>query len=363
MADDYRDHITQARDLLELASQTAEGRAAVKRWTGQVAAALPDEDPEDASASEPGTAWNENALARGGLTQEQLVGLSETGDPGCELYPAALSDHYATSPAPGVHDNGRQQAMDYDEADLRFWHAQDEVARLSLLTQGGPARPSYAGVQLSEPAGRDELDAADLTLATFELAARAGSEVTFSDAADAVDELALSRSPRDVGTPSARAGALAELARRLPAADDPADEEAALALARQGEVSRIARQYYGRGAGEDPRVAEIVERNGDVLSDYPRGRGQTYVAQLEDEDPTDRKAPRRGGQVHSEVARYLAQADALLGREDPHGANRTTPVKSALQREAEEQRARAGHAPGLRSITDRHRGALRTGVS
>jgi len=327
--EDYRDRIAEARDLLELAAQTPEGRQAVKRWTGQVSAALPDEDPgEDPDvlpASEGGTVtWNQNALARSGLT----VALSETADgPAVELYPELAG------PDPDVHDNGRSDMPQYDAEQVREAYLADEVARLGFMAQDrGPRRPSYAGVQLSEPAARDELDDETLTAATFELAARTGGEVTFAELADAADELALSVSPRSAGSPAARATALAELARRLPAMDAGAEAEA-VGLARRREIGRLTGQPW-----TDPRVADIVARNPDMLSDTPR-RMPTHLAVIEDEDPVDRTNPRRGGQVHPEVARILRQHGVLVGF-DP---STTTRPKSQAQKDREERRARRGH--------------------
>jgi hypothetical protein len=77
---------------------------------------------------------------------------------------------------------------------------------------------------------------------------------------------------------------------------------------------------------------------------------------IEDEPLTDRRQPAAGGLMHPEVERILRQHGLLIG----WSPNTVTPVKSAQRREAEEQRARAGHQPGQRSITDLHRGAMRT---
>ena len=166
---------------------------------------------------------------------------------------------------------------------------------------------------------------------------------------DAATELALSRSPEDAGTPASRAAALAELAGHFPDEERPEDVE----LARQREIDRLTSQ-----PGTDGRVADLVRRHPDMLAEQPR-RGLTHVTTVEDEDPTDHAAPRRGAVMHPEVERILRQHGVLLGWDQ----NTTTRPKSAAQREAEERRARAGHQAGRFSIQELHRAAMRSAHS
>lgn len=277
--------------------------------------------------------WNEAALSRSGLG---VVAASEAA--GCELWPDTRprvpAGEVSTPPA----------APEYDNAALReAWQA-DEVARLGLQVQSG-VRVQPATVGFSAPGGDDDhLDDDVIRTATFDLAGRLG--VSFGLVADAVDELAASRDPSD------RAAALVELA------------------ARAGGVSRTAREHMGEGAGLDPRVAEIIARNGDVLSEYPARpapwlgeagrRGQWHVTVVEDEDDyTDRRQPSRGGVAHPEVARMLREHGALMGI----NPNTVYPVRPAREREAAEQRARPGHQAGLFSMQQLRRGALRSATS
>ncbi len=106
---DYQDRISEARDLLEMAAQTPEGRAAVRRWAGQVADALPEGEPP-ATTVDAAAEW-EAAQARRAAqvaAAEQMgyanLALSETGD-AVELYLADTGPgHYDTGlyPGPGI---------------------------------------------------------------------------------------------------------------------------------------------------------------------------------------------------------------------------------------------------------------------
>ena len=52
MPDDYRDHILEARELLELAAQSAAGRHEIRKWAAEVAAALDQQEAENDPAAE-----------------------------------------------------------------------------------------------------------------------------------------------------------------------------------------------------------------------------------------------------------------------------------------------------------------------
>jgi hypothetical protein len=164
---DYRDHIAQARELLELAARAgAEGRAAVRSWAQQVADALPPGDEPDA-VLDPAEEWRAAQVRAAQALGYTTVALSETGPAGIELYPDdRAAGHYDDGlyPGPGAPDNGGH--MQYDAAAIARAQAEDEVARYGLMLQSGrPARPQYAGLPLSQPAP-DEADDADLVLAT-----------------------------------------------------------------------------------------------------------------------------------------------------------------------------------------------------
>ena len=63
----HREHISQARDLLELAAQTPEGRRDLRGWLGLVLESLGREDGQDVPASQDDrTTWSRRALARTG---------------------------------------------------------------------------------------------------------------------------------------------------------------------------------------------------------------------------------------------------------------------------------------------------------
>jgi hypothetical protein len=325
MDGEHREHITQARDLLELAAQTPEGRADLRGWLGQVMQALGREDgTQDAPDGQDGTAWNRRALARSGLT----VALSAEGGEPQVLY---LAGDESTDG--GAHDNGGQAMPQYTEAELREAYLADEVARLSLVAMGGPQRPQYAGLSVPEPAQADELDDADLAGAALELSARTGGQASFGDIADAADELALSRDADEGTTLAVRASALGELARSIPGGD-PSELEIEMAARR--EVGRLTGQD---GPVLDGRVADIVARNRDLLSETPRGPGH-HLDVIEDEDPTDHANPSRGGAIHPEVRRILEQHGVLVGYDG--GSERIRPKSPAL-RAAERRRARPGH--------------------
>jgi hypothetical protein len=179
----------------------------------------------------------------------------------------------------------------------------------------------------------------------MEVAARVGQGATYGMVADAADELA-------GGEPGRRADALLSLAQRFPGGS-PAADELELDLARQREVDRLS-----TATPDDPRVLEIIQRNPSILSRAPR-RGQQHLSAVEDlgEDPTDRRAPSRGGDVHPEVDRLLREHGLLLGL-DP---NTVHPVKSARERERAQRRASTRR--GLFGTEQLHRQAMRSATS
>ena len=66
MGREHRRHINEARELLELAAQTPEGREDLRGWLGQVLEALGREDgAQDVPAGQgSAAAWSQRALAR-----------------------------------------------------------------------------------------------------------------------------------------------------------------------------------------------------------------------------------------------------------------------------------------------------------
>ena len=83
---DYRQHIEGARDLLELAAQTPEGRAAVRRWAGEVADSLPEHEPPDA-VPDPEAEWRAAQLRAAQQLGYENLALSETGRAGHRAVP------------------------------------------------------------------------------------------------------------------------------------------------------------------------------------------------------------------------------------------------------------------------------------
>jgi hypothetical protein len=333
---DYREHIEGARDLLELAAQTPEGRAAVRRWAGQVADALPPEEPDP--VLDPAAEQRRAAQVRAAQELGYDVALSDETS-------GAVTLHYASGlyPGPGQSpDNGGQPMQPYDlDASVQAL-VDDEIARYGLMLQTGrSARPQYAGLQLSRPPAREEVDDADIITTTLELASQA--DATFAECAAFV-------AGRAGGDPSRRAAELVRLARQLPDVSS-AVIEADLDLARQREVDRLSTV-----PPDDPRVLEIIERNPGVLSRAPR-RGQQHLSAIEDEDHTDHRQPSRGGEVHPEVDRLLREHGLLLGL-DP---NTRHPAPSARERERAQRRASTRR--GLFSAEELHRQAMRSAAS
>ena len=248
--------------------------------------------------------------------------------------------------------------MQYDMAALHQAAVQDEVDRYSLMMDGrrpGPARPEYAGLQLSEPLPLEEADEQDIVQATMQLASRIGNGCSFRD----VSEVAFSGGTGD------RAAALVDLAQRFaPATPSPAAGALDLELARQREAEGVWRRHVTGQQGQelDARVADIVRRNPGMLADTPRHRGgQTHVSVSWEDGGYDKYAdqpstgqPAKGGVLHPEVERIAREHGLYFG-----GVNETCPVPSARERERQERRARAGHQGGLYDIPQWHRGATR----
>jgi hypothetical protein len=379
---DYREHISEARDLLELAAQSPEGRAAIRKWAADVTAALDQQEAEEEAGPDPAAEWRD-AQAEAARDLGYDVALSETGGAGIELYPAVPGGDPALMLA-GQYDNSGLAAdggtmRQYTEAELYQAAAQEEIDRYALQMQGrrpGPARPQYAGLRLPEPWQLDEADADDIVAATMDLAARAGERATFRLCAEAVDELSLSRTPETSGEQSSRAAALVSLAGRFPGSGSPAGDELELELARQREIDRISREHIGsrrdriaRALGAMPSEAEtaeeevdsIVERHRDMLSHEPRQGRTTMTSDREYNrygEPADRITggqPRKGGVMHPEVERLAREHGLYLG---PPAGNETYPVPSAAERERQQRRATTRR--GLFSIQELHRQALRS---
>jgi hypothetical protein len=370
---DYRDHIEQARDLLELAAQSPEGRAKIREWAADVTAAL---DQQEAEAADPAA---ERRAAQVQAAQDlgyANIALSETGGAGTGLYPDVPGAGLGLAGAAG--DGG---TMQYDPAAIYQAAAQDEIDRYALMMQGrrpGPARPQYAGLSVSEPSQLEEADAEDIVSATMQLAGITEGRATFRDVAEAVDELALSRTPETHRETSSRADALVSVSGMFPARS-PAAGELDLELARQREVERISREHLGLGRSSDriarkqgampdeaelaeEEVARIVAANRHMLSHAPR-KGRTTLTSDQEYDrygePVDHITggqPRKGGVMHPESER-LAREHGLYFN-DP---NTVHPVPSAAERER--QQRRATNRRGLFSIQELHRQALRSAAS
>jgi hypothetical protein len=78
---DYREHIEQARDLLELAAQTSGGRTAIRKWAAEVTAALDQQE----AGNEPADPAAERRAAQVRAAQDlgyTNIALSETGGSG-----------------------------------------------------------------------------------------------------------------------------------------------------------------------------------------------------------------------------------------------------------------------------------------
>jgi len=350
---DYRDHLDQAHGYLELAAQTAEGRAKIRKWAADVAAALDQQEAEAADPAAERRAAQVRAARDLGYTN---IALSETGGAGIELYPDVPGAGPGLAGAAG--DGG---TMQYDPAAIYQAAAQDEIDRYALMMQGrrpGPARPQYAGLSVSEPSPLDEADADDIVQATMQLASRIPG-ATFRDVAEAVDEIALSGSTGD------RADALVSLATRYaPASPSPAAGELDLELARQREIARVTSgDRIARAQGAVPSEAEtaeeevrrIVAGNRDMLSEAPRRGRSTLTSDREYDrygEPADHITagqPARGGVMHPEVERIAREHGLYLG---PPAGNERYPVLTPRERERAERRARPGHQDGLFSIPE-----------
>jgi hypothetical protein len=367
--DDYLERLEEARELIQLAGETEEGRAAARSWLRQVISAVGDAEPVVLQPVPPGLAGsgyiaNRDAMRRSGY-DATTVALSETGGAGIELYPDVPGAGLYLAEAAG--DGGTMQD---DFGALHQAAAQDEIDRYALMLQGrrpGPARPQYAGLQLSEPWPLEEVDEDDLIQATMQLAGITEGGATFRDVAEAVDELALSRTPETPRETASRADALVRLAGMFPART-PAAGELDLELARQREIERISREHLGRGRASDriarrqgavPDEAEdareevdsIVERHRDMLSHAPR-QGRTHLSSDADYDKfgpqNDGGQPARGGVMHPEVERLAREHGLLVG----WSPNTTYPVLTPRERERAERRARPGHQSGLFTIPE-----------
>ena len=365
---DYREHILEARELLELAAQSAAGRHEIRKWAAEVAAALDQQEAENDPAAERRAAQVRAAQDLGYAN----IALSETGGAAIELYPDGPGAGLGLAGTAG--DGG---TMRYDPAAIYEAAARDEIDRYALMLQGrrpGPARPQYAGLSVSEPWPLDEADPDDIVQATMQLAGITEGGATFRDVAEAVDELALSRTPHTARETASRADALVSLAGMFPARS-PAAGELDLELARQREVDRITHEH-GRGAagriarrqGAEPDEAEtaaeevdsIVARHRDMLSHAPR-QGRTHLTSDQDYDKFTRQndggQPARGGVMHPEVERLAREHGLLVG----WSPNTTYPVPSAAERER--QQRRATNRRGMFTIQELHRQALRSAAS
>jgi len=382
--DDYLEHLEEARELIQLAGETDEGRAAARRWLRQVISAVGDAEPVVLQPVPPelagsGYIANRDAMRRSGY-DATTVALSETGGAGIELYPDPRAGTGSSDPVImlGQYDNGGPAAdggtMQYDPAAIYQAAAQDEIDRYALMMQGrrpGPARPQYAGLSVSEPWALEKADDADIVSATMQLAGTTEGRATFRDVAEAVDELSLSRTPETHRETSSRADALVSVSGMFPARS-PAAGELDLELARQREIERISREHLGLGRSSDriarrqgampdeaelaeEEVARIVAANRHMLSYAPR-KGRTTLTSDQEYDrygePVDHITggqPAKGGIPHPEVERLAREHGLYLG---PPAGNATYPVLSPRERERAERRARPGHQAGLFSIPE-----------
>src|SRR5271165_2572170 len=89
MPDDYMTRLEQARELIQLAGETAEGRAAARGWLQQVQQAVDAPDEPDA-VPDPAAQQRAAQVRAAQQMGYDAISLSETGDAGCELYPADI---------------------------------------------------------------------------------------------------------------------------------------------------------------------------------------------------------------------------------------------------------------------------------
>jgi hypothetical protein len=373
MPDDYMERLEEARELIQLAGETDEGRAAARRWLRQVISAVGDAEPAVLQPVPPGLAGsgyiaNRDAMRRSGY-DATTVALSETGGAGTELYPdVRAAGHYDSGPAA---DGGTMR--EYTEHELAQAEQRDEVDRYGLMLRGGPFRVDNNERQTSWPfrpgpergkyddgydQGGANRGSDDIVQATMEVAGRSG--VAYHEVAAAVDELVALSDPDgvvDKRNGIIRSGLLDDFAARADALIElsgmfPGGGPETIGLARQRESDRIARKQ-GAMPSEAEVAAEEVDRlvreSRGMLSHEPR-QGRTTLTTDEDYDKyaeqNDRRQPARGGvRRDPEVERIAREHGAYF-----HDPNTVYPVKTPRQRERAERRARPRHQAGLFSI-------------
>lgn len=264
---------------------------------------------------------------------------SEADDPPVMLSPARPDNN----PRPGTGRHHMPYASTYDKQ-------ADDIARLGLeamrLSSGRASRPSYDHAKIEAErqesaslSAEDVITEADCTAAALELSARTSGQASFGDIMAAARELAFSRDERTAREPANVAAALADLAGRLGGTDDPD----ALALTAASESERIIGLTAHPAKSGRGHMVTTRGKNARAHSD-PAEDAST-------EDPA------------AAVARYVKMRADLFGGEaldaGSHGTTRYS-VRSAAQREREEQRERAGHQGDMRSIPDYARGSART---
>jgi len=122
-------------------------------------------------------------------------------------------------------------------------------------------------------------------------------------------------------------------------------DEDQLTEALRGEIARMSYAEPGtlRHAGAEAETIRLSEAHPEFFGLAARRKGKTHLHT--EPDAMDHAQPRDGGDVHSEVARYLRMAEHEFGGEamhaGSHGSQSHAP-KSRSQREREERRARRG---------------------
>lgn len=243
-----------------------------------------------------------------------------------------------------------------------------EVERLLLVHQ--QRRPLYSdpmstgpGVSLSVPAST-EVEFSELEEAASELARQTG--LSYKDVWASAHALSTGRSTRELTFGLA---AVAQELLPLTHGDDGSATGETIGLSSAAEAAsypsrRLVQTGTGYGtvalsADDDDELSEYLPDDDELpevtrlsaeYSEYfglaaRKGKTHTYA----EPDSMDHAQPRKGGDVHSEVQRYLAMAEHEFGGEalhaGRHGSDSYRP-KSRAQRDREQSRARPGHTNG-----------------
>jgi hypothetical protein len=104
----------------------------------------------------------------------------------------------------------------------------------------------------------------------------------------------------------------------------------------------LARYVPAPDFAAEAEIARLTADHGDILGLAQRGRTHLHT---DSEDTRDHAQPHRGGDVHAEMRRIIEQNPDLFapdhGRTGPEVSGKRIPVKSRIQRAAEQKRARS----------------------